>query len=51
MITYKNVMGHYEIYVNNEFKCSCDSGELTETIHEVEKELDAQCLHINQQML
>ena len=35
----KNVDGHYEIYVNGEFECSCDAGELTETLDEVEKSL------------
>ena len=35
----KNVQGHYEIYVNCEFECSCDAGELTETLQEVEKSL------------
>ena len=35
----KNVDGHYEIYVNGKFECSCDAGELTETIKEVEKSL------------
>ena len=33
----KNVDDHYEIYVNGEFECSCDVGELTETLDEVEK--------------
>ena len=35
----KNVDGHYEIYVDGVFECSCDAGELTETIKEVEKSL------------
>lgn len=35
----KNVDGYYEIYVNGEFECSCDAGELTEMIKEVEKSL------------
>ena len=35
----KNVDGHYEIYIDGEFECSCDAGELTETIKEVEKSL------------
>ena len=38
-IKVKNVYGHYEIYVNGEFECSCDAGELTETLDEVEKNL------------
>lgn len=36
----KKVMEHYEIYVNDEFYCSCDINELNETISEVEKELN-----------
>lgn len=35
----KNVDEHYEIYVDGVFECSCDAGELTETIKEVEKSL------------
>ena len=35
----KNVDGHYEIYVDGEFECSCDVGELTETLDKVEKSL------------
>lgn len=35
----KNVDGHYEIYINGEFECSCDAGELTETLDKVEKSL------------
>lgn len=35
----KNVDGHYEICVNGEFECSCDVGELAETLDEVEKSL------------
>ena len=38
-IKVKNVDGHYEIDVNGEFECSCDAGELTETLQEVEKSL------------
>ena len=38
-ITYKNVDGHYEIYVDGKFECSCDAGELTETLDEVEKKI------------
>ena len=33
----KNVDGHYEIYVNGEFECSCDSSELTMTLKEIKK--------------
>ena len=35
----KNVDDHYEIYVNGEFECSCDVGELTEMLDTVEKSL------------
>ena len=35
----KNVDGHYEIYVDGKFECSCDAGELTETLDKVEKSL------------
>lgn len=27
--------GHYEIYIDGEFKCSCDVGELRETLDEL----------------
>ena len=35
----KNVDDHYEIYIDGEFECSCDVGELTETLDKVEKSL------------
>lgn len=35
----KNVDGHYEIYINNEFECSCDVGELSEILDKIEKTL------------
>lgn len=35
----KNVDGHYEIYVDGVFECSCDDGELTEIMKEIEKSL------------
>ena len=38
-ISYENVDGHYVIYVNGRFECSCDAGELTETLDKVEKSL------------
>ena len=28
----KSVMGHYEIYKDGEFVCSCDAGELSEIL-------------------
>ena len=34
MVSYKAVRKHYEIYVNDVFVCSCDAGELTETLKE-----------------
>lgn len=34
MVSYKAVRKHYEIYVNDIFVCSCDAGELTETLKE-----------------
>ena len=37
-IEVKKVKGHYEIYINGEFVCSCDINELTETLREIEKE-------------
>ena len=30
---------NYEIYIDGEFECSCDVGELTETLDKVEKSL------------
>lgn len=30
-----NVKEHYEIHVNGTFECSCDTGELSETLAEV----------------
>lgn len=36
MIEIKKVREHYEIYVNGEFKCSCDINELSETISDLE---------------
>lgn len=38
-ISYENVDGHYEIYVCGIFECSCDVGELTETLEKVERSL------------
>ena len=35
----KNVDGHYEKNKDDEFECSCDVGELTETLDKVEKSL------------
>ena len=32
--------GHYEIYVNGVFYSSCDSGELSEELDEIENELE-----------
>ena len=32
-----NVKGHYEIYVNDKFECSCDVNELKETLDEISK--------------
>lgn len=37
----KWVFGHYEIYVNGEFYCSCDPNEVTEMIKEIEEEYEA----------
>ena len=37
-IEVKKVKGHYEIYINGEFDCSCDINEFTETLREIEKE-------------
>lgn len=34
----KKVMDHYEVYVNSEFYTSCDTGELTEVLTEIESE-------------
>lgn len=38
-ISYAELDEHYEIYVDGIFECSCDVGELTETLAEVEKSL------------
>lgn len=35
-VTYKNVDGHYEVYVDGKWECSCDAGELNGVIREVE---------------
>ena len=37
-ITYKRKPTHYEIYVNDEFYCSCDFNELKEELEEIENE-------------
>jgi hypothetical protein len=37
-IEVKKVNGHYEIYINGKFNCSCDCNELTETLNEITKE-------------
>ena len=37
MIDIKVVDEHYEIYVKGEFYCSCDKGELSKTISEIEQ--------------
>lgn len=39
IISYDERDEHYEIYVEGIFECSCDAGELTETLQEVEKSL------------
>lgn len=38
-ISYENVDDHYVIYVCGRFECSCDAGELTETLDKVERSL------------
>lgn len=38
-ISYDECDEHYEVYVDGLFECSCDAGELTETLAEVEKKL------------
>ena len=38
-ISYAEFDGHHEIYVDGIFECSCDAGELTETLYKVEKSL------------
>lgn len=44
----KRVMEHYEVYVNGEFEQSCDVGELTQVLNEIEnsyqKALKSCCL-------
>lgn len=39
MITYKNVDGHYEIYVNDELNCTCETNELNQEIENIKNEL------------
>lgn len=39
-ISYAELDEHYEIYVDGIFECSCDVGELTETLAEVEKKFE-----------
>lgn len=36
-IDVKRVKEHFEIFVDGIFECSCDVGELSETIEEIEK--------------
>jgi len=36
----KLINGHYEIYVDGEFKQSCDVDELSETLEEIENDRD-----------
>ncbi len=33
----KSVMGHYEIYKDGEFVCSCDANELSEVVEKIEE--------------
>ena len=37
-VNIKKVRDHYEIELNGMFYCSCDVGELSETLNEIEKE-------------
>ena len=37
-IVAKRVYNHYELYVDEEFCCSCDVEELNSTISEIKKE-------------
>ena len=37
-IEVKRKSTHYEIYVNDEFYCSCDFNELNEELEEIENE-------------
>lgn len=32
----RNVMDHYEIYVEGKFVCSCDANELDDVVEEME---------------
>ena len=36
----KRVMEHYEIYVDGQFELSCDIGELSEALAEVESQCE-----------
>jgi len=36
-IEIKQVMGHYEIYYHGIFECTCDPGELSEVLKEIEE--------------
>ena len=38
IIEVKRKPTHYEIYVNGEFYCSCDFGELNEELEEIEND-------------
>lgn len=42
-IKYKNVNGHYEIYVDGFFHSSCDTDELSTTLNDIEVELKNMC--------
>lgn len=33
----RNVNGHYEIYMDGRFVCSCDANELNEVVEEMEE--------------
>ena len=35
MLDVRKVKEHYEIYLDGKFVCSCDIGELTETLEEL----------------
>lgn len=40
-IEVKQVRGHYEIYYQGKFECSCDPDELAEVLEELEGKYDA----------
>lgn len=37
MVTYRDVDGHYEVYVDGKLEETCDAGELSRVVRELEE--------------